>query len=477
MAPPRKPRPGGPKPVPHPIRDHRNNPNRPNPGGGSRPPKPRDPRGTHGPNNPNKPPKNKHDDKGKGKNKGKGDNKGKGKDKGKGKNKKKKRSPFFKQAKRMVRQEMRPQLQELRRYLKTVRTQGQKNVAFQTQLGQRTQDDISALFGRANEFNTEQQSKIAQVLGTAQTQLGQSYDTAGANIDDAYSQANENANATLNRLGIQPVSARLAEDQAWLQGLNEQNRGAAAQALAAQQGIFAQSGGMLGQSIAGEGATQMGRAAIATQDAITQSRDQTQQMVNDLLQQRKDIKSNKGMLINQATQLLKQQAFEQMMEQAQLQALNRQRAAQMKLDWAELNSLNQYRQGQLQNSANRLALDKWKAQQDALFKRLNLQQKNKNGKVTRADFMNSDISGWKDATTYAFYWLKKDLKTFRKFNEVITNLKTAWGKNLDIADPGDRAELYRMAKSQLTNSKLWDGDHGKIDKMLRDVLLIGAGKF
>jgi len=281
----------------------------------------------------------------------------------------------------------------------------------------------------------------------------------------------------LNRLGIQPVSARLQEDQAWLQGLNEQNRALAAQQLAAQQGIFAQSGGMLGQAIAGEGATQMGQAAINTADAIRAQRQDARLQINDLLSQRKDIRGNKGMLINQAQQLLKQQAFEQMMEQAQLSALNKQRAAQMKLDWAELNSLNQYRQGQLQNQSNRLALDKWKAEQDAMLKRLDLKQSAKGDKVTRSDFMNSDVSGWKDASTYAYYWLKGEPKKFQKFNDIIYNLKTGYGRDWDVSDPEQRTDLYYRAVESLKKAGIWDSDHGKIDKLLRDVLLIGAGKF
>lgn len=412
----------------------------------------------------------------KGKHKGKNDGKGKGGKKG-GKGKGKKRSPFYRQAKRMVRQETRPQLQEIQRYIQMLRKQGKNTVSQEIRLGNRTQDDLEAIFGRANEFNTEQQAKIAEVLGNAQTSLGNSYDTAGSNIDQAYAQANESANETLNRLGIQPVSARLQEDQAWLQGLNEQNRTLAAQQLAAQQGIFAQAGGMLGQAIAGEGATQMGSAATATADAIRQARADTRLAVGDLLEQRKDIKSNKGMLINQAQQLLKQQAFEQMMEQAQLQALNKQRAAQMKLDWAELNSLNKYRQGQLQQNANELALSKWKAEQDVMLRRLGLAQEAKQGgnKVTRADFMNSDVSGWKDAGTYAYYWLgRKDPKKFKLVQDVIYDMKSSWGQGLDVGVPEERQRLYSLAKARLQKEKAWSSG---TDRLIRDILLIGAGEF
>jgi len=402
----------------------------------------------------------------------KNDGKGKGKGDGKGK---KKKSPFLKPARRMVRQEMKPQLQEIQRYIKQLRMAGKQGVRNEIQLGNRTQNDLEAIFGRAGEFNTEQQAKIAEVLGNAQTGVANTFNQGSENINSAYDKANEDANATLSRLGIQPVSARLQEDQAWLQGLNEQNRGLAAQSLASQQGIFAGAGGMLGQSIAGEGAAQMGTAANATASAIRDRRFETRQQVQDLLNQRSDIKQNKGMLINQAQQLLKQQAFEQMMEQAQLQALNKQRASEMKLDWAELNSLNQYRQGQLQNDANSLALDKWKAQQDVFLKRLGLKQEAKGDRVTREDFMNSDLNGYKDAQQYLYYQLaKKDPKQTRKLLDVIKDMQTGWNRGWDVGNAQDRKQMYEAAIARMRK----EGYNGTgTDRLIRDLLSIAAGQF
>lgn len=406
--------------------------------------------------------------------KNKGDGKGKGKGDGKG-GKKKHKSPFYKPAKRMVRQEMRPQLQEIQRFIKQLRNQGKRDVNSEIRMGDRTQDDLEAIFGRANEFNTSQQAKIAEVLGQAQSGLSANYDAGAGNINSAYDKANEDANATLSRLGIQPVSARLQEDQAWMQGLNEQNRGLASQALATQQGIFAQAGGMLGQSIAGEGAAQMGTAATATAEAIRNRKFETRQTVNDLLSQKSDIKQNKGMMINQAQQLLKQQAFEQMMEQAQLQALNKQRASEMKLDWAELNSLNQYRQGQLQNQSNRLALDKWKAQNDVWLKKLGL-KKDAMGDTpaaARQKFMDSNISGWKDAHSYASYMLSKK-EGGAVVNDIIYDMQTGWNRGWEASNRNHRKQMYAAAKARLEKEGYWNG---QTDGIIRDILNIGAGQF
>lgn len=405
--------------------------------------------------------------------KGGGGKGGKGGGKGKGGKGKKHKSPYYKSAKKLVKHELKPQLQEIKRYIENLRNQGQRDVAFEKRLGTRTQTDLEAIFGRAKEFNTDQSGKIAQVLGQAQNGLGTSYNTSAENIDNAYNKANESAQETLSRLGITPVSSRLQEDQAWLQGLNEQNRTGAAQALAAQQGIFAQGSGMLGQAIAGEQATQQGTAATATAEAIRRARENANMQIADVKSQRKDIKSQRGAMINDAQQLLKQQAFEQMMEQAQLSAMNKKAAAEMKLNWAQLNETAQYHQGMLQNQSNRLAFDISKQQQDHWIDLHNLK---KDGSSTKKDFLNSDLSGWKDAAQYSLYAVGRNSpKAQKAWMKLITSLQSGWGgQQLDWDNSAQRQQMISKARAKMKELGI---SGKKNESILWDVISIGRGKF
>lgn len=383
--------------------------------------------------------------------KGDGNKKGGGKKKG-GNKKKGHKSPFYKSARKLVKHEIKPQFQEIQRYIDMLRKQTKGAVKQENRLGTRTQNDLSAIFGRANEFNTEQASKIAQVMGQAQQGISDTYGTTSENIDNAYNKANESAQQTLQRLGITPVSNRLAEDQAWLQGLNEQNRGAASSALNSQAAIFQQGSGMLGQAIAGEGATQMGTAATKTMDAIRALRGDSRLQIGDLKQQRSDLRKNRGAMVNDAQQLLKQQAFEQMMEQAQLQALNKQRAADMKLDWARLNETAQYHQGQLQHDANRLAFDISKEQHDRW---MDLHTK-KNGSGNKTKINMSSLSGWGDAKQYLVYKYKKDKGMINVFANIIHSVQNGFGgQHKDLSQPVDRNVMYEKAVAYLKSKHKW----------------------
>jgi len=396
---------------------------------------------------------------------------------------KKKKSPYRKEAAQLVKHELKPQMQEIRRYLDYLRSQKQQGVADATTLGQRTQADLTDIFGAANSFNSGRADHTAQVMSQAQQALGASYDSAAGNINNAYAKASESANETLQRLGITPVGAQMQEDQAWLTGLNEQNRTAAAQGLAAQQGIYAQSSGMLGQAISGEQATLQGRAAVGTQNQISDVRNQANLQINDLMSQRKDLKGQKGAMINDAMKLLKQTAFEQMMEQAQLAAVNRKAAEQFKLEYAKLNETSSYHQGLLQAKANDQALEKWKEQNDFWLKNKGLNLSNKTSpKAARKEFMNSDISGWKDATRYTSYmtkaygWSPSDVQ---KLNPILSSIQSNWGSHGQVWGPITTSfgwnQNYQKTVEHLKSQGLW-GLPG-MDQFIKDYLNIGASKF